>query len=230
MLQNHQSEDIIVHLKVNLTKINENTPTYSPNIHTPLRRDTPSASQYEWIMDSSPNANPDFYDDSLKPMEPFAKYPFNKNNNNNNQPSMDQSIKNNLCIPSENKKIQHTKNIIKCFWCCHTFPTEPCYLPLYIKDDEFVVYGLYCSPECAAAYNFNDVIDFGNAQDRYSLLHSLYFGRFQGKKINLAPSRLSLDIFGGNLSIDEFRDVSSNDEYDYSISISPIPCQCASHL
>lgn len=224
-LNTHQSEDIIVHLNIDVSSINTVKDTeYSPDIHIPLRRDPPNVSNCEWIMTTSPIANPDFYNDALKPMEPFAEYPFPKNSEQpkthriHHKPSNISKFMNS----DSQQNIQNTKNVIKCFWCCHSFSCESCYLPLYIKDNEFVVYGMFCSPECAASYNFNDVVNFGNAQERYSLLHSLYFDRYQGKKIKLAPSRLSLKIFGGNLSIDDFREISSRNKYDYSISVSPI--------
>ena len=223
LLRSHQSDDIIIHLRIDQNLIN-NTPTYSPNISLPIRRDTESISQYEWIASSSQHKS-DFYNDSLKPLEPFATYPFNKNQqiesehtHTQRQNEMNNESKSFL----ETNLMQNTKNIIKCFWCCHTFSSEVCYLPLYKQNKEYFVYGTFCSPQCAAAYNFNDIILLKNPQDRYSLLHSLYFDRFHGEKIKLAPSRLSLSMFGGNLSIEEFREISCNKERDYKISISPI--------
>jgi len=88
--------------------------------------------------------------------------------------------------------------------------------------DTFKTFGKFCSPECAAAYNFNDIISFGNAHERYSLLHDMYFDIFRGCRIKLAPSRLALKIFGGKLSINKFREISKNPKYNYNVTLAPI--------
>lgn len=111
-----------------------------------------------------------------------------------------------------------------CMWCCHDFQTSIYNLPLFYKHSEYVVYGKFCSAECAAAYNFHDIVEFGDPWERYSLLHALYFDSYKGKNISLAPSRLSLTMFGGNLTISEFRSKSNGPDSDsaYKLSIAPI--------
>lgn len=106
-----------------------------------------------------------------------------------------------------------------CMWCCHEFSNVVVNLPLKYDEKEFIVFGQFCSAECAASYNFHDVIEFGDVWERYSLLHSLYFDTYKGKTIPLAPSRISLSMFGGHLSIEEFR---NQNQIDYKLSIAPI--------
>ena len=106
-----------------------------------------------------------------------------------------------------------------CMWCCHPFTNSKVHLPLQRKNDEFVVYGTFCSVECAAAYNFHDIIEFGDTWERYSLLHSLYFDSQENTPISLAPPRIALKMFGGDLSIDEFRE---GRKVAYSVSLAPI--------
>ena len=107
-------------------------------------------------------------------------------------------------------------------WCCHSFHNQKYHLPLKYTRKEYVVYGQFCSPECAASYNFNDVIDYNDPWERYSLLHSLYFDMYTTSTIQLAPPRLALEMFGGHLSISQFREINSSNSKYYKISLSPI--------
>ena len=113
---------------------------------------------------------------------------------------------------------------IYCFWCSHPFNHRPCAIPITLDKDTFKVYGNFCSPECAASYNFSENIDTDNKWERYSLLNQLYRKILNNKdlKIKLAPPRNSLNIFGGPLSINEFRKVNSNYEKNYIINLPPL--------
>ena len=116
-----------------------------------------------------------------------------------------------------NKRKEWPKSTpIHCFWCCHPFVTPPCALPLEYKEGTYHVYGCFCSPECAAAYNFNDFQDTEKQWERYALLNQLYRKAYGEKnlKIKLAPPRQTLQIFGGPLTINQFR--RSNKSYDKS--------------
>ena len=66
------------------------------------------------------------------------------------------------------------------------------------------MYGHFCCPECVRAFNFNE-LDDEYVWERYSLLNYLY--NQTGEKYNIAPSRFVLDIFGGPLTINEYRDI-----------------------
>ncbi len=94
-----------------------------------------------------------------------------------------------------------------CWWCCHNFNWTPCALPEVYRKDKFYVSGVYCCFNCAASYNFskNDGEDMWT---RYSLLNLMYKKMYGTKfiKIGLAPPRESLTMFGGYMTIDEFRE------------------------
>ena len=102
------------------------------------------------------------------------------------------------------------KSSINCFWCCHTFTCPPCVLPTKLKGEVFHVYGNFCSKECAAAYNFEsqDNHNYQCPWERYSLLNHLYslIEEKPDLQVNLAPHRMTLEMFGGSLSIEEFRE------------------------
>lgn len=113
---------------------------------------------------------------------------------------------------------------IYCWWDGHPFDGPPCSLPCDYNNNVFRVCGIFCSPECAAAYNFSDIHSGYDLWERYSLLNFLYRKVYNDNhiKIKLAPPKQSLKIFGGNLSIKDFRIHNSNYNNIYKIIMPPI--------
>lgn len=70
------------------------------------------------------------------------------------------------------------------------------------------MFGNFCSPECAAAYNFS--MKDENMWDRYSLLNEIYS---DGVPINIANSKLMLKKYGGIYDIDEYRSINIDKKY-----------------
>ena len=112
---------------------------------------------------------------------------------------------------------------IYCWWCSHPFEGHPCALPYEYCDSKFKVYGIFCSPECAAAYNF-DNYEAPEVWEKYSLLNFLYRKVYNDKniKIKVASPRQTLKIFGGNLTIKEFRILNSNYSKNFKMVIPPM--------
>ena len=108
----------------------------------------------------------------------------------------------------DNKKFEWPeKTDIHCWWCCHSFENSPATLP-YKYDpirNRFKVMGIFCSWSCAKSYSLND----NSLQIRnFCMLNLTEFVRqIYGYtiKIPCAPPRQSLKIFGGYMSIKEFR-------------------------
>jgi len=125
-------------------------------------------------------------------------------------------------INSNNEKTWPSSTNIYCWWCCHPFNNTPCALPEYFKKDKFYVSGVYCSFNCAASYNFSKNDD--NIWERYSLLNLMYKKLYHQKfiKINLAPPRETLKIFGGYMNIEEFRDNSYKNEKIFTVINPPL--------
>lgn len=96
-----------------------------------------------------------------------------------------------------------------CWWCCHQFDNTPCALPEVYRKDKFHVYGIFCSFNCAASYNFSKN-DGDEMWSRYNLLNLMYKKIFNVKfvKVGMAPPRETLKMFGGYMSIEEFREAS----------------------
>lgn len=93
-----------------------------------------------------------------------------------------------------------------CWNCCHDFHQDIVHIPLKIINKYIHSYGYFCSFECAARF-ITDNIDDKNKYEYLSLLNYYYNlnKKTINKKISVAPSKYTLNIFGGDLSIDEYR-------------------------
>ena len=113
---------------------------------------------------------------------------------------------------------------ISCFWCCYSFEGIPWGIPHKYENDKFVSFGIFCSPECASAYNFNVDTEYDEIWERYSLLNLLVsevVESFEGI-VKMAPPKLCLEKFGGIMTIDEYRESLTNYSIDYLIKIPPM--------
>ncbi len=101
---------------------------------------------------------------------------------------------------------------IHCYWCCHQFSNSPVFMPCKLKGDIFEVKGIFCSFECCFSYMSNHQRHSKNIH----LLKYMYY-LFTGKKffresLRKAPEKECLKIFGGPLTIEEFRSNSNTYE------------------
>lgn len=106
----------------------------------------------------------------------------------------------------------HTNNIpdkrSACFWCTCDYDNPSIYIPKYIIDNAYHVYGCFCSPECATGYLFGQSdIDSSVKFERYSHLNHLYCKIYNyDRNIKPAPKpHYILDKFYGTLNIQEYR-------------------------
>ena len=101
-----------------------------------------------------------------------------------------------------------------CFWCTCGFENPPVYIPRHEINNNYEVYGCFCTPECATAYLCNENIDNSTRWERYSLLNSIYGTIFNyTKNIKPAPQPFYLlNKYYGNISIDEYRKLLENDK------------------
>ena len=68
-------------------------------------------------------------------------------------------------------------------------------------DSTYECVGRFCSPECTCAFIMDSGRRFGERWKQYELLHEMIE---VNEKINPAPKRELLRVFGGDLSIEEF--------------------------
>ena len=94
---------------------------------------------------------------------------------------------------------------IACYWCCHKFNSTPFGMPLKYTNGIYKVCGCFCSLECTAAYNFESKESRDEIFERYNLINQLSREIGHKFKVKPAPHRFALQLFGGHLSIDEFR-------------------------
>jgi hypothetical protein len=88
-----------------------------------------------------------------------------------------------------------------CWWCCHPFDWKPIHFPYAFTSNTFHTTGNFCSWGCLKAYGL------GRGDIRTIDLVTLMRKRTEGKikPIKSAPSRYCLKMFGGPVSIEEFR-------------------------
>lgn len=110
---------------------------------------------------------------------------------------------------------------ICCYWCCHKFSNAPFGIPVSYHNENFDVYGCFCSLECAAAYNFKSTESLDEIWERYSLINLLSRRIKYGRVVKPAPDRLTLKMFGGFLDIDSFRSYNSTNKI-VSINFPPM--------
>ena len=97
-----------------------------------------------------------------------------------------------------------------CWNCCHRCPDVIQGLPLKYHKNIFYIYGYFCSHECSARYAYEN-FEMNKFQTIYPLIN-IYnrISNHQEKdpsKIELAPNRLVLKLFGGDKTIDEYREL-----------------------
>ena len=115
---------------------------------------------------------------------------------------------NNVMMEFQNfKEKKFFRTDICCWHCCHKFETMPCGIPLSYENDIFHVKGVYCSFNCALKSNYDSKISENVIQERESLLYLMYKQMNNVKDIEIpyAPERETLQMFGGTLTIEEFR-------------------------
>lgn len=115
-----------------------------------------------------------------------------------------------------------------CWNCCHFFENAPVGIPEKIIDSTYYLKGNFCSYSCALRYIYpqepddftlqpttEDFSDGNELWEQRQLLEMLYREEYEFNdggegggechKIQIAPPRLALKIFGGFLSIEEYR-------------------------
>jgi hypothetical protein len=92
-----------------------------------------------------------------------------------------------------------------CFWCTCPYDTAPIYIPKYIQQDQFQVYGSFCCIQCAAGYLFNEKLDHSTKFERYHLLQELY--DVEKSIVPAPPPFYLLSKYFGTLNIEEYREI-----------------------
>jgi len=178
-----------------------------------------------WFSQSHPGSEEKDYNDSYQEAINSMKDRRKKDIENFSSNIKDNQVDSMLLQYKELNKTESwpCSTSIYCWWCCHPFNEAPCALPYDYKDKKFHVYGIFCSPECAASYNFDNGVT-EEVWERYSLLNFMYrkINNDKNIKIKLASPRQTLKIFGGSLSMKDFRLHNSNYEKTFKVIIPPM--------
>lgn len=94
-----------------------------------------------------------------------------------------------------------------CWWCVHSLPQLPC-LHLPIRYDplrkRYTTFGNFCSWECCKAYAIDmNTSRSGEIQSFLALMRLQTYGKYM--PLFAAPKRIALKVFGGSMTIEEFR-------------------------
>jgi len=123
-----------------------------------------------------------------------------------------------------NYNLNNINNNSCCFWCCHTIENNIYGMPYNYDpiNDTFFILGSYCSLQCANAYNFSVNCGSDKVWEINSWIQMI--GKRCGFKnlIRPAPSKYLLKMFGGTMTIEEFRNSHLNNDKTYILNIPPM--------
>jgi len=200
---NKEDECLIVHFPLTINKINKYNDKNNINL---ININTPKSKiNSEISFNDNDNENNLFKDKYIISLEEKIK---KLEEDINNEKDKNKNIKNYDIIKCNYDIIHSNDNIktnnIACWWCCHSFKTQSFYLPDNYINEMFHVFGIFCSPNCAMSYNIN--LTDSKTWKRNSWIYKLY--SFIEKDIQIFPAlpKEILKKFGGNLSINEFRE------------------------
>jgi hypothetical protein len=112
-----------------------------------------------------------------------------------------------------------------CFWCCHSFTWKACVLPISYDayENMYACEGYFCCPECALAYLYADPTGSDVTRwTRHALLCDLYRTLYTKRELIPAPPRGTLRMFGGPLSIEQFREQTAFSDELVGIQLPPL--------
>jgi hypothetical protein len=197
---NSEEEKVVFHLPITMEDINNHTNALSDDISLFIKSDNEIKNIKTKTSDDSD------YTETLK-----STFAITQNDN--------QNINNSI-----NKIITHNINFTKktkCWWCKNPFNTPPVQLPEDYYNETFYCFGNFCSFNCMKSYNLD--LNDSLLWKRESLINLLYFLTYsEYKNITAAPHWITLEEYGGSLSIEEFRQNSLANTKEYLILHPPL--------
>jgi hypothetical protein len=117
-------------------------------------------------------------------------------------------------------KVQKTD--ISCWWCCHNFECVPWGIPQKYVENNFELYGVFCSANCALAYLLDMDRDEDYLWEKVALLNLLHY-KVYGKYENIIPSpnKIALQKFGGSMTLEEFHNLIELNNKSYTVEFPP---------
>lgn len=111
-----------------------------------------------------------------------------------------------------------------CFWCCHDIGAHKYGMPIAYDPvhQVFSQFGTFCSLECAAAHNFATHQGSDKVWEIHSWIQLLAKRLGIETPIRAAPSRYYLQLFGGPMTIEDFRACHKSLHRAYVMNIPPM--------
>lgn len=128
---------------------------------------------------------------------------------------LDEAKKHKKCLITMHNYLGHllpTRTHISCFWCKHPFNHSPIGCPIKYENNIYYTDGIFCSFNCCKAFIHDQEHKEIYAKSD-TLLNNLFYSLFNTQNIEVAPTWRILEKFGGNKTIEEFRD--SFHKYEY---------------
>ena len=195
-------EKIILHLPITMNEINTDTADISMFITSEkdLKKiESKSKQKMKETEKEKTSEDPD----STESLKSSAKYLINNTFNK-------------IQTYSLNFK-KHTK----CWWCRHSFTSPPVELPEDYYNETFYCIGHFCSYNCMKSYNLD--INDSLTSKRESLMNLMYYLTYKKyPEIINAPNWMTLEDYGGTLTIEEFRKNSIINSKEYVVLHPPL--------
>jgi hypothetical protein len=116
--------------------------------------------------------------------------------------------------------LNFTKNT-KCWWCRNPFNTPAVQLPEDYFNETFYCIGNFCGFSCMKSFNLD--LNDSLLSKRESLMNLLFFQTYgEYKQITSAPHWMALDDYGGNLTIEQFRENSIVNSKEFLVLHPPL--------
>jgi hypothetical protein len=106
--------------------------------------------------------------------------------------------------------------MIWCWWCCHPIKDADIGMPVsyHSVKDLFHTYGHFCSVGCVKAYNHNEPLP--KKANQMNLISLFLHKHGLPENEDFAPPRQMLKVFGGTMTIEEFR---SKHKHTYHVHV-----------
>jgi hypothetical protein len=125
-----------------------------------------------------------------------------------------------LNINKNNEVVVTDKTDIACWWCAHNFDSMPCFIPERFSEGKYYVFGCFCTYSCALAYNMN-MNDY-RVSGRVSLIKKMCTEIFGNANVKPAPPKELLIMFGGDMTIEDFRNQALLHKKEFKVKIPPL--------
>jgi hypothetical protein len=112
-----------------------------------------------------------------------------------------------------------------CFNDCHSFCGTAFCIPTHYESytNTYGGEGNFCSPECCLTYIYNDSkLTESEKWYRHSLVESVYGKLYPSGTLHPAPDRRVLRMFGGNLDIQQYRELIRHSTKPLQLAMAPI--------